>query len=442
MPGRLEFGVGFGRRGRRREENEPMRLLILGDFSGKPMDERAPLASRPIVRVDVDNVEDVMRRTDPRITVSGEEIHFHEIDDFSPDRLYARLDLFRALRGARDAPPAEHDDQLARLLGRPTTRTASVPPPPASGLDALIRDVVAPHVVKDTSARTAAHLAAADAAIADQMRLLLHDPAFQRIEASWRGLRWLIAGLELDENLQLHLFDVTSDELPTDASAAQGTLPQADVYRAVVGRLPQGESWSALVGLFRFGSSNTDIGLLAALGLIAASAGGPFLGDGDLALAGDDERELAGWQMLRHSESARSIGLAAPRVLLRLPYGQRTDPIDAFGFEEFTDAPPSGALLWGNASLALALVIGRTFTARGWDIEPGDEREIGDLPVYTFLRDGEREMQPCAERVLTEREVNKVLEAGLIPIVSGRDRNQAIVVRLQSVSDPSAPLAW
>src|SRR4051812_27522024 len=442
MAGRLEFGVGFGRRGRRREENEPMRLLIVGDFSGKRVDVRAPLASRPIVRVDVDNVEDVMRRIDPRITVSGEEIHFHEIDDFSPDRLYARLDLFRALRGARDAPPAEFDDQLARLLGRPTTRTASVPPPPASGLDALIRDVVAPHVVKDTSARTAAHLAAADAAIADEMRLLLHDPAFQRIEAAWRGLRWLIAGLELDENLQLHLFDVTSDELLADVSAAQGTLPRTDGYRAVVGRLPQGESWSALVGLFRFGSSNTDIGLLTALGLIAASAGGPFLGDGDLALAGDDERELAGWQMLRQSEPARSIGLAAPRVLLRMPYGQRTDPIDAFRFEEFTDAPPSGALLWGNASLALALVIGRTFTARGWDIEPGDEREIGDLPVYTFLRDGEREMQPCAERVLTEREVNTLLEAGLIPIVSGRDRNQAVVVRLQSVSDPSAPLAW
>src|SRR3954467_8519189 len=108
MAGRLEFGVGLCRGAGRGEEGEPMRLLILGDFSGKRLDERAPLASRPIVRVDVDNVEDVMRRIDPRITVYAQEIHSPAIDAFAPDRLSARLELFRAVRGARDAPPAEH----------------------------------------------------------------------------------------------------------------------------------------------------------------------------------------------------------------------------------------------------------------------------------------------------------------------------------------------
>ena len=98
--------------------------------------------------------------------------------------------------------------------------------------------------------------------------------------------------------------------------------------------------------------------------------------------------------------------------------------------------------LWGNASLATALLIGKAFTARGWDMEPGDEREIGDLPAYTFDRDGEREMQPCAERVLTESEIDTLLKAGLIPIASRRDRNAVVAVRFQSVSDPPAPLAW
>ena len=69
-------------------------------------------------------------------------------------------------------------------------------------------------------------------------------------------------------------------------------------------------------------------------------------------------------------------------------------------------APPvQEEFLWGNASLATALLIGKAFTARGWDMEPGDEREIGDLPAYTFARDGEREMQACAERFLTERQI-------------------------------------
>jgi type VI secretion system protein ImpC len=441
MPGRLDFDVTFGRGGRR-EESDPMRLLVLGDFSGKPVEERTPLASRTPRRVDPDNVDDVMKRLDPRVTVASAEIRFQQIDDFHPDRLYGRLDLFKALRDARAMPPAERDDQLSRLLGTPTEPAATPAAPPATGLDALIRDAIAPHIVKDTSAHIASHRATTDAAIAHEMRRLLHDPAFQRLEADWRGVRWLISNLELDENLQLHLFDVTREELLTDIVAAQGKLAETGLYRALVDRLPDGDRWSAVVALFHFGSSNADVALLAALGLIASKAGGPLLGGADLALAADEAHALAAWQALRRTEVARWIGLAAPRVLLRLPYGERTEPIDAFAFEEVFGAPASDELLWGNAALATALLIGRGFTARGWNMEPGDEREIGGLPAYTFVRDGEREMQPCAERLLSERDIDTLLKAGLMPIASRRDRDSVVVVRFQSVSDPPAPLAW
>ena len=444
MPGRLEFDLGFGRSGRPRDETEPMRLLVLGDFSGKTATERAPLASRPAPRVDIDNFDDVMRRLAPRVSVPAGEIRFEQIDDFHPDRLYARLDLFKALREARTRPPASSDDLLGRLLGKPAESGA---PPAASpgGLTGLIRDIVAPHIVKDTSAQTETYVAAVDAAIAQQMRALLHAPAFQSIEAAWRGVRWLVSSLELDEQLQLHLFDVTSEELLADVVAAQGTLAQTGVYRAVVDRsrnVPGGERWSALVGLMQFGPSDADIGLLAALGLIASQAGGPLLAGADLTLAGDDAGALVGWQALRRSEAAPWIGLAAPRVLLRMPYGKGSDPIEAFAFEEFAGPPVQDELLWGHASLAMALLIGRSFIARGWEMEPGDEREIGDLPAYTFVRDGEREMQPCGERPLSESQTNTLLKAGLVPIASRRDRNAVVAIRFQSVADPPAPLAW
>jgi len=144
----------------------------------------------------------------------------------------------------------------------------------------------------------------------------------------------------------------------------------------------------------------------------------------------------------RRSQAAPWIGLAAPRVLLRLPYGKVSDPIDAFAFEEVVGPPEQDSLLWGNASLAVALLIGRAFTARGWNMTPGDEREIDDLPAYTFVRDGEREMQACGERFLTESQIETLLKAGLVPIASRRDRNAVVAIRVQSVSDPPAPLAW
>src|SRR6185503_11535529 len=274
-------------------------------------------------------------------------------------------------------------DTVGRLLGKSPAPTSAPVTTPTNALDALIKNIVAPHIVRDTSEESKAYLTAVDSAIEEQMRTLLHAPRFQSLEASWRGVQWLISNLELDENLQLHLFDVAREELLADFVAAQGKVAQSGLYRAVVERwrgVPGGQGWSVLVGLIDFGPSNSDVGLLAALGLIASQAGGPLLAGAEWTLTGDDAGALAAWHALRRSEAAPWIGLAAPRVLLRLPYGKVSDPIDAFAFEEIVGPPEQDGLLWANASLAVALLIGRAFTARGWNMAPGDEREIGDLP--------------------------------------------------------------
>jgi type VI secretion system ImpC/EvpB family protein len=443
MPERLKFDVGFGRPGRRREGGDPMRLLVLGDFRGDAGAERPPLASRPTQQVDVDTLDAALRRLRPSLTVPTGEIVFDQIDDFHPDRLYARLDVFKALRERRAAPPGG-DEDIGRLLGKGPQ--PKVPPPAAAGgLDAFIREAIAPHIVKDTSAQTQAYVAAVDSAIAEQMRTLLHDAAFQSLEAAWRGVYWLVSRLELDENLQLYLFDVSRTELLTDLADAKGQIANTGLYRALVDRwrdVPGAQGWSALITLARFGPSNADIGLLAALGLVASQAGGPVLGDGDEVLAGDNDAALEGWRALRHSEAAPWIALAAPRILLRAPYGSRSDPIESFRFEEFVGPPVHDEFLWGYSSLGLAMLIGRGFTDRGWDMQLGEEREIDDLPAYTFTRDGEREMQACGERFLTEGEMRRLASAGLVPIASRRDRNAVVAVQFQSIAEPSAPLVW
>jgi predicted component of type VI protein secretion system len=426
----MEFDFSFGRTPQRREESAPMRLLVLGDFSGKPAGERAALESRPTHRVDIDNFDSVMKRLEPRVTLpAGGAIRVDHLDDFHPDRLFARADRFKPLRDARQTPPAGTDDDVARLLGKASDAQAPPAAPATTGIDAMIREIVAPHIVKDTSAQVQGHLAAVDAAIAAEMRTLLHAPPFQQLEAAWRGVRWLVTNLELDENLQVHLFDVTRDELLADIVAAEGRTAETGLYRALVERwrVPGGVGWSALVALLDFGPSDADVGLLAALALVAAQADGAKAG---------------GWPALRRSDAARWIALGAPRVLLRLPYGRGSDPVEAFAFEEFAGPPEHTGFLWGNAALALALLIGRAFTARGWEMEPGDERDIDDLPAYTFVRDGERTLQPCAERLLSDRDIDLFLQCGLVPMASRRDRNTVTAVRFQSVADPPAGLAW
>ncbi len=425
-----------------------MRLLVLGDFSGRAAADRPPLAERPTHRVDLDRLDPLMKRLAPRLVLPGGALHFEQLDDFHPDALYARFGPFDALRRARAEPAAAGTDLLGALLGKPAAAApaAAGRAAPAAGIDAFIHGIVSPHIVADTAAQAQGLRAAVDAASAESMRQLLHDPAFQALESAWRGLQWLVSGLELDEHLELHLFDVTRDELLADVVAAQGRLAQTGLHRALADRWrngPDRQGWSALVGLLRFGPGDTDIGLLAALGLIAAQAGGPLLAAADPALAGAAATDpaLAGWQALRRSEAAPWIGLAAPRVLLRRPYGRGSDPITAFPFEEMVGTPAHETLLWGNPGLAVALLIGRAFSARGWAFEPGDEREIGDLPAYTFAQDGEQVLQPCAETWLGDEAAQAWLDAGLMPLLSHRHRHAVTVMRLQSVAAPAQALA-
>jgi type VI secretion system protein ImpC len=409
------------------------RLLVLGDFSGAPAAERKPLADRPTLRVDIDTLDTVMARLAPRVELPGGTARFTQLDDFHPDALHAQLPLFQALREARARPPASGGDLLGSLLGgtaapAPTSGAA----PAAAGIDAFVRSLVAPHIVPDTRAQDTAYRNAVDAATAEQMRAVLHAPAFQALESAWRGVQWLLQQLELDESLQLHLFDVTRDELLADVVASQGQLAQTGLHRALADRwrnVPGGEPWHLLTGLYAFGNGDTDIGLLAALGLVAQQAGGAFV-----AQAGADlvDAPGAGWQALRASEAAPWIGLAAPRLLLRLPYGAKTDPVSAFAFEELpAGTPPHEQLLWGNAALAVTLLAGRG----------GGSHQIDDLPAYTFTVDGERVLLPCAERQLGEQAGHGMIAAGLMPLASHRHRNAVTVMRLQSVADPAQPLA-
>jgi type VI secretion system ImpC/EvpB family protein len=441
MPERLQFDVALGRSGQRRSPDTPMRLLLVGDFSGESTVPRTPLAERRTRQVDFDTLDDGMERFAPRVRWEGRDVLFRTMDDFHPDRLFAAVDVFQELHRTRSHPPARGDNAFDQLLGR---ATQAKPVAPASALDALIHRIVAPHIVSDAPPEAAAHAAAVDAAMAEQMRALLHFPAFQSLEAAWRGVHWVIGSLELDETLQLHLFDVTREELVADITSAGGNIAQTGLYHALVNRwrnVPGAEGWSAIATLMRFGSSDADIGLLAALGLLASQASAPLLtGGDDSTLVGT--AATAGWQQLRRSEVAQWIAMAAPRVLLRLPYGPRRDAIEAFPFEEIDGAPRSQDLLWGSGSLALLVLLGRGFRARGWDMSPGDERDIDDLPAYTFERDGEPQLQPCAERFLTEREIDALLASGVIPIASRRDRNAVVAIRFQSISDPPAPLVW
>ncbi|MDD5461278.1 MAG: type VI secretion system contractile sheath large subunit [Methylococcales bacterium] len=291
-----------------------------------------------------------------------------------------------------------------------------------------------------------------DDALSAKMRKLLHHPDFQALEACWRSLQMLVTGLIA---LSLHILDITKEQLLAELSEAGENLTESGLYRQLVGASFGSEPWSLLIGNYRFGGSAEDAALLAACGILAPHVGCPFIAEADPDLLGcrslaespHDLEELAPeakkrWHALRQSPIASWIGLALPRILLRLPYGRDTDPAECFDFKEMPLAQePHQAFLWGNSAFYCALLIGRSFSEWGWSMQLGDNLQIDDLPAYILKQHGESLLQPCAEVCLSDRAMEKVLNQGIMPFISHRSSNIVLLARFQSVAEPLKALA-
>lgn len=475
MPGRMEFGLDLGGgpgpgqpgRARGRADRGPKRLLIVGDFAGRS--PRPALASRPTHAVDLDRLDAVLARLAPSLTLDdGSALGFAELDDFHPDALWNRLPRFEALRDARSRGPSAQasapaaasapgsatpagGDLLGNLLGgRPAGAPAPAAPAggagsPQAAVDALVRRAMAGQAVPDRRAEVAAWNRAVDLAAGEQMRAVLHAPAFQALEAAWRGVLSLLQHIEHDGSIEVHLFDASAAEAVADLVAAQGDARRGALHQALVGRwkgVPGAAGWDAIVGLHRFGPGPADMALLAAWSLIAESAGCPFVADADPVLAADPaDPGLAAWMALRRSPSARWVGLVTPRLLLRQPYGARRDPVTAFAFEELDPGPPpASALLWGAGALGWARLWAQSQAADpDADATALAVRTLDDLPAVTYeAADGERELVPVAEVFQGEEALAKLAEAGLMPLASHRHEAVATLVGARSIASPNS----
>jgi len=456
-------------------DESALRILVLGDFAGRAQrraEDYRDLARRKPALIDVDNFDRVIARIAPHLLLGRDRdltLEFAALDHFHPDALY-RLPLFQGFRDTRSrmqdpttfaGAAAQDSETFARLLGGAPAAAAQRPQGDLAQarLQALIRDAVAPHIVPDAPPHQALYIAAVDAAIGEQMRAVLQDPQFKALEALWRGAWWLASRLETGEQLKLYLLDASRAELLADLEAAQGKVESSGLYRLLVEQgtgTIGGEPWSLVVGNYAFGLAGEDVRLLAHLAVVASRAGGPFLAAAKPELIGcrsiaatPDPREWTppaadaaeAWNALRASSAAPWIGLALPRMLLRLPYGKSSDPVESFPFEELAPRREHESYLWGNGAFACALLIGRAFAARGWDMEPGDELEVEDLPAHTYDDDGEKRLQACAEVTLVDRAAEAILGAGLMPLLSHKNRNAVRVMRFQSIASPAQGLA-
>ncbi len=315
-------------------------------------------------------------------------------------------------------------------------------------------------VSDDVATSIQAMIAEIDHKLSEQINQILHHPDFQQLEAAWRGLHYLVNNTETDEMLKLRVMNISKQELHKTLKRYKGvSWDQSPLFKKIYeeeyGQFG-GEPYGCLVGDYYFDHSPPDVELLGQIGQIAAASHTPFIASVKPSVMQMDSwqelsnpRDLtkifetpdyAAWRSLRESEDARYIGLTMPRFLARLPYGSKTDPVEAFDFEEDTGAADSSKYTWSNAAYAMAVNINRAFKRYGWvtqirGVESGGLVE--GLPVHTFPTDDGGVDEKCpTEIAITDRREAELSKNGFLPLIHRKNSDIAAFIGGQSLQKP------
>src|SRR5439155_13941885 len=143
------------------------------------------------------------------------------------------------------------------------------------------------------------------------------------------------------------------------------------------------------------------------------------------------------WQSLRQLPEANLLGLAVPRFLLRLPYGENTQSIDKFSYEELSRPPDRSHYLWGNPALGCAALVAQAFHKKGWGCKPGEVLELENLPIHVYTVDDEEEVT-LAEAWLVRPQTEQLVKLGIMPFVCVRGKGAMQLLRFLSLAQPAS----
>ncbi len=313
-------------------------------------------------------------------------------------------------------------------------------------------------VSKDTEAMINARIAQIDHLLSLQLNEVLHHPTFQKLESSWRGLKYLISQSETSAMLKIRVMNVSKKDLLRDLQRAP-EFDQSAMFKKVYEEefgVFGGEPFGALVGDYEFSKHPEDLELLEKIAQVSAAAHAPFLTAASSQLLNMesftqldqprdigrifDTTEYAKWKGFRQSDDSRYVGLCMPHILMRLPYGKDTAPIDAFNYEEGVDGTDHSKYLWGNAAYAMGARLTNAFAAYGWcaairGVEGGGLVE--GLPAHTFRTDeGDVALKCPTEIAITDRREKELADQGLIPLVHCKGTDKAAFFSVQSGNKP------
>jgi type VI secretion system protein ImpC len=313
-------------------------------------------------------------------------------------------------------------------------------------------------VSRDTESMINARIAQIDHLLSIQLNEILHHPTFQKLEGSWRGLKFMLDQSETSDMLKIKVLNCSKKELLRDLQRAP-EFDQSALFKKVYEEefgIFGGAPFGALLGDYEFGKGPEDLELLEKISNTASAAHAPFLtaaspelfnmeSFSNLDAPRDigkifDTTEYAKWKSFRQSEDSRYVALTLPHILMRLPYGKDNVQVDGFNYEENVDGTDHSKYLWGNAAWALGSKLTQSFSMYSWcasirGVEGGGLVE--GLPAHTFRTDeGDVALKCPTEIAISDRREKELADQGFAPLVHCKGTDYAAFFSVQSAQKP------
>lgn len=297
-----------------------------------------------------------------------------------------------------------------------------------------------------------------DKQLTDQLNAILHAQEFQKLEASWRGLYDMVMNTETGPGMKIRLLNVSKKDLLKDLETAvdhDTSVLFKKIYEEEYGTFG-GHPFSLLIGDYYFGRHPQDVALLERISRVAAAAHAPFIAAAgpslfdfksftEMGIPRDlskifESAELAAWRNFRESEDSRYVALVLPSYSARIPYGEKTNPVEKFAFEENVDGSDHSKYLWANAAYQLGLRITDAHAKYGWatairGVEGGGK--IEGMVAHTYKTDeGDIALKPPTEVTITDRREKELNDLGFIAMVNAKGTNTAAFFGGQTVQKP------
>lgn len=299
-------------------------------------------------------------------------------------------------------------------------------------------------------------IASLDQKMSAQIDEILHADEFQKLESTWRGLKFLVDRTDFRQNIKVEIINVSKTDLMNDFEDSPEVVRSGLYKHIYVEEYGQfgGQPIGAIIGNYEFGSGAADIKLLQQTAAVAAMAHAPFLSAAGANMFGlqnisemanlkdlkaiFEQPTYAKWQSFRESEDSRYVGLTADRFMLRAPYDRESYPSKVFNYEEKTHGDNKN-YSWGNTAFALASCLADSFAKYRWTpniIGPTSGGQVDDLPTHTFESMGRLEVKPSTEVIISDRREYELAEEGFIALVYRKGSNNAAFFSANSAQKP------